>query len=414
MRELEYKAFFDGYLNFKTIQEKQKARGFNDFNLLTTVLKYHDEVRLHSRMIGALIDPQGKHYQGTLFLEKFIQSIGLNDFKLNLSNVTVGVEYKDIDLYITDGVKHIIIENKIWAEDQPCQIIKYINIIVEENKSDFNFPIENEKIDENLLQVIYLSPRDKEVSKEHKISNGYIEYKNGFDALNKCSSKMKLTRTIDFELKNYKAKYKKIGYKDVILPWLEVSYNEVNNITNLAESIKQYIDVVKIVTKDYKGKVMTLSNYMDENEELYQYLQELTELKENIEPKFWNELYLKLDDSSFLNGMFNVELNQKSDYKNNTEIKIISKLDKNNFIFIRRNHNSFFGYEGSKNCLKLSEYFSQKDGTYWMHTSPKINFKKYNQEYWNIAKPSKREEAIDSILEDVKELIAKIKILKLV
>ena len=33
------------------------------------------------------------------------------------------------------------------------------------------------------------------------------------------------------KIKNYKAKYKKIGYKDVVLPWLEASYNEIYNIT---------------------------------------------------------------------------------------------------------------------------------------------------------------------------------------
>jgi len=112
MEEQKYQEFFINFKKFKEMQNKQKARGLNDFNLLTTVLKYDDEVRLHSRMIGNLINPHSKHYQGTLFLEKFLKVIGLENWGLNLNNIKIGIEYHDIDLYITDGIKHIIIETK--------------------------------------------------------------------------------------------------------------------------------------------------------------------------------------------------------------------------------------------------------------------------------------------------------------
>ena len=178
MEKLDYEDFFDNFKKFQDIQKKQKQRGLNDFNILTTVLKYSDEVRLHSRMIGNLLNPNAKHYQDTLFLEEFLKIIGLDTWGLNLSSTTVSIEYKDIDLYLTDGDKHIIIENKIWAEDQPCQIMKYINIIVEENKESIDITHEEDghiKLDENVLQVIYLTPRAKEVSSAHKKDDkGYI------------------------------------------------------------------------------------------------------------------------------------------------------------------------------------------------------------------------------------------------
>jgi len=403
MDRMNYKNFFDNLLTFKDLQNKQKARGLNDFNLLTTVLKYHDEVRLHSRMIGALIDPSGMHYQGTLFLEKFINSIGLSDFGLNFSNVTIGIEYKDIDLYITDGTKHVIIENKIWAEDQPCQIIKYVNIIVEENKASFNYPKENSVLDESLLRVFYLTPRNKDVSIDHKITDGYIEYKNTSESLKKYSENMKIKKTIDFDLKNYKAKYKKIGYKK-ILKWLKESHDEIRNITNLSESINQYINVVERVNKNYKGNVMTLESYMDNNEELYQYLKELTEVKNNIEPKFWDELFNKLKNETSLSGIYHIDFNQKSEYKNKPQIKIYSQSDSNNFIFIRRNHNTFYGFSCNEENQELSKYFGREDKKYWEYTIPTINFHNYDEKYWKISKPSERIKAVQDITEQVIKL----------
>ena len=59
---------------FKEKQQKQKERGLNDYNLLTTVLNEYDEVRLHSRVIGSLLDINGLHYQKELFLEKFMEN----------------------------------------------------------------------------------------------------------------------------------------------------------------------------------------------------------------------------------------------------------------------------------------------------------------------------------------------------
>jgi len=52
--------FLEEYKNFKELQKRQKRRGLNDFNLLTTVLKYSDEVRVHSRIIVELLNPKGK------------------------------------------------------------------------------------------------------------------------------------------------------------------------------------------------------------------------------------------------------------------------------------------------------------------------------------------------------------------
>jgi len=150
----QYRDFCEKVKKFKTIQAQQKEEGLNDFNLLTTVRKYHDEVYLHSAMIGTLLNPDEKHYQNTLFLEMFLKVIGLEKWGLNLNTICVRIEYKNIDLYITDGTKHIIIENKIFAEDQPCQVTKYINIIVDENPNTFKSIGTTNKLSDEYLRVI--------------------------------------------------------------------------------------------------------------------------------------------------------------------------------------------------------------------------------------------------------------------
>ncbi|NOR56616.1 MAG: hypothetical protein GQ531_10490 [Sulfurovum sp.] len=320
MEEVDCQNFFNNFQEFKAIQKKQKQRGLNDFNILTTVLKYSDEVRLHSRMIGNLLNPNAKHYQDTLFLEQFLKMIGLDNWGLDLLSTTVSIEYKDIDLYITDGDKHIIIENKIWAEDQPCQIMKYINIIVEENKDSIDLTRivgENIILDENVMQVIYLTPRAKEVSSAHKKDNdGYIYFdgeENADDELSKCSKRNNTEILVPDGLKKYKAKYKKITYRKHIIRWLQNSQNEVRNITNLNEVIQQYIDVVERVNGNYKGKVMGLKEYVKDNnmelETLFSVRKEIEELQRDLLYEFF---------SKEINGVVKVNDDMKrvkNDYK---------------------------------------------------------------------------------------------------
>ena len=131
----DYKDIFEQIKKFKKEQNRQKQRGLNNYNILTTVLKEHDEVRLHSRMIASLLDPSGEHYQSNLFLDKFLEVLNVPEFQIDSEKCSVYREYENIDLYITDSNKHIIMENKIYARDQKEQIKRYIEIIEEENSN---------------------------------------------------------------------------------------------------------------------------------------------------------------------------------------------------------------------------------------------------------------------------------------
>ena len=171
--KIDYNSFFKKYKHYKQTQENQKKRGLNDYNILTSVLKQNDEVRLHSRMIKSLLDPNGTHYQDNLFLDIFLEVLEILDFNIKTKSCWVETEYgnkKDrIDIYVTDNKKHIIIENKLDATDQKEQIKRYIDLIYDEN-SDVKY---------NDILVIYLSidkdkPSDESLGK-YKIKKSSIK-----------------------------------------------------------------------------------------------------------------------------------------------------------------------------------------------------------------------------------------------
>ena len=164
--------------DIKAQNEQKKIRGFNDYNIFSTLHKDSDEVNLHSRFIHSLLDPSGKHNQSTIFLDLFMQSCSLDEFKIDINNAEVTREDHNIDILISDvaNSKYIIIENKIYAEDQNMQIQRYIEGIYEEDK----------KAD---IYVLYLTlygkkPSDASLGK-FKLDGSYL--KNG-EQQAKCKS----------------------------------------------------------------------------------------------------------------------------------------------------------------------------------------------------------------------------------
>ncbi|MGH2308136.1 PD-(D/E)XK nuclease family protein (plasmid) [Arcobacter cryaerophilus gv. pseudocryaerophilus] len=246
MLDKEYIEFFETVKRFLEKQQKQRERGLNDYNLLTTVLNEHDEVRLHSRVIGSLLDVNGLHYQKELFLELFLEILDVNEFQFNFHESKIFLEYQNIDLYLTDGKKHIIIENKIYAEDQENQIKRYYEIIKSCNK----------QLQYNDILVVYLSI-DRSQPSSYSLENLIIK---------------------DNYLINNDEKvaiFKNINYKNEILNWLDKCLYEIQNITNLNESVQQYKNIVEKITNKYKGKVMSLKELL-KNEKYYKLAKEIS------------------------------------------------------------------------------------------------------------------------------------------
>lgn len=205
--------------------EARKKRGQNDFNPLLCVQKLDDEANMHSGFLYALLNPCGEHYQDDLFLKLFLDSISLKKWFGDTSNAEVYKEYKNIDIYITNNNKHIIIENKIWARDQGTQIARYIEAIAEVDSSDEG----ESSVEYENIAVVYLAPYIKEPEA-------------------KSLGKWKIQGEFLVDDDNNQVGFKAISYDNEMIDWLDSALNEAGGISNLRMAIECYTDVVKRLT----------------------------------------------------------------------------------------------------------------------------------------------------------------------
>ena len=109
-------------LHLTTLLRQRYARP-PSFNLFTTLRGANDEVRLHSRFIAALLDPQA-HGLGSAPLQELLAYCDISDF--SLEGLQVECERWNIDILVTNARKQaFFIENKIHAGDQPEQLVRY-------------------------------------------------------------------------------------------------------------------------------------------------------------------------------------------------------------------------------------------------------------------------------------------------
>ena len=272
---MEYKEFFKSVKGFLEQAEIHKRRGNNDFNPYLEMWSESNEVKLHSRLICGFLNPLGKHYQGDVFLETFLECVGLKAWFGNTSGARVYKEYKNIDMYITNGERHIIVENKIWAGDQDKQIERYIESIArgqgggfdELDSSDDMESSQSEAQEQSVsydnIAVLYLAPDERKPSK---------------DSLGKWQIQGE-----SLKYKQDKVKFKAITYREEILKWIEKSQAKVGCITNLNAALLFYKDVVQIITKT-KENTMSIESFLTENdmEENMEVVFEILNKKEKI------------------------------------------------------------------------------------------------------------------------------------
>jgi hypothetical protein len=202
-------------LIIKSEKESKKIKGenFNIFEILNVESK---ENNTHSNFIGELLNPHGRHLKGSLFLELFLQEI--KDNRLDIASTNVYLEKNigrteinnnikeestggRIDIYLEDkNGQSISIENKIYARDQPAQIIRYHNHNKTKNK------------------VYYLTLAG---SHPTEISSG------------------KLVQDADFFT---------LSYSNHIINWLEKAQQIATNEPILRETIKQYNLLIQKLT----------------------------------------------------------------------------------------------------------------------------------------------------------------------
>ena len=271
-----------GYIAAKAEADRQRAMGKHDYNIFTLFHYFSDEVNLHSNFIASLLDPNGDHYKGDLFLKLFLETCGIDDFSIDTSRATIFKEFKHIDIYISDGKKHIILENKVYAKDQPTQIARYIKAIKKEGAEDED------------IYVLYLHP-DRELPKENSLG-GY--------KLNQDNTKL--------EKDGSSINFKVISYGKEILEWIDRCKNEVSNLTDLNVFLSQYKDVIEMIYDRYKRiDEMETANLVEIFKENYTAVSEIANNYQETRKKIIDGFFKNVKDilENDLKDKYSIELN---------------------------------------------------------------------------------------------------------
>ena len=198
-------------------QEEKWKRGdcFNIFQILGVATS---EVRLHSAFLAELLNPCASHGMTAKYLSSFLDYVIRREsdpFEFDVDSAKVYVEYNignisadyttggRIDLMVQDKNKQtIVIENKIYAGDQFCQMFRYNQ-----------FARNDLQLSDNQLRLLYLALNGDEPSKE--------------------------------SLNGVEFKYYRKSYREDILPWLECCLSMSALKPMVRETIFQYINNLK-------------------------------------------------------------------------------------------------------------------------------------------------------------------------
>ena len=191
------------------LRKKHRVEEYEDpFNVFSVLFRETDEVNLHSRFIAALLEWSADAPAGNL--DDFLRRVlCISDFDHTIA--TIRREYLDIDILIsnTSSKQAVVIENKILAEDQKEQLIKYHKALKSQGYCD--------------IHLVYLTLDGRTPSSQ---SVGDLPYTP-------------------------------ISYKDDLLPWLKCCQLRAQDSPYLRESIAQYIRIVKGLTgTDIEGAYM--------------------------------------------------------------------------------------------------------------------------------------------------------------
>ncbi|MDA3905141.1 MAG: PD-(D/E)XK nuclease family protein [Bacteroidales bacterium] len=199
------------------------------FNIFSILRKEHDEEKLHSAFLAELLNCKGSHGLKTTFCKLFVKRFLID--KPVSSQFTVDETVKvrkeksigdlgQIDIYLENGEKEIIIiENKIYAEDQEEQLIRYNNHLKKITGK--------EKHKGTLIYLTLNGDLPAEISinsRGNTLKEGEVYY---------CRS-----------------------YKVDIIDWLNDCLKEAADFPFVRETIKQYIILLKKLTHQLENEVM--------------------------------------------------------------------------------------------------------------------------------------------------------------
>ena len=188
------------------LHDRHEAGRREPFNVFSVLRSEHDEVNLHSRFLAALLDHRQSPGQSRENLADFLHRLDIGDFAPD--GASVKREWNNIDILVCDrsSMQAVIIENKIWAADQPKQLARYVG-----------------QMKEYACRALYLTPDGREASED---SADDIEYR--------C-----------------------VSYKDDLVPWLRECQKRAYDEPTLRESVAQYLRLIgKLTGTDFSETYM--------------------------------------------------------------------------------------------------------------------------------------------------------------
>lgn len=131
-----------------------------------SILKLENREIRHSNFLGWLLDPNGSHHLGDIFLRWFLKDVfssgkcrSIDEFIIdgyNLSDLKVYREWSNIDILLVSRDFVVVIENKIFSKEHSNQLTRYRSII------NSNYP-NHEKI------FVYITPNGDEPENEEDL-----------------------------------------------------------------------------------------------------------------------------------------------------------------------------------------------------------------------------------------------------
>ncbi len=357
---------------------KNEAHSFNIFTLL---LKSDDEVNLHTKFIYELLNPNGSHSQGRLFLDVFLKELMLDT---PLDRVEVFREKQNIDILLKSSDYAIIIENKIHTQDHSSQLSRYLKTVKKQGYKKSN------------IHLIYLTLFGEQPL-EKKVHDKAI-----------C-----------------------ISYRKNITSWLEQCIEAVEPIPVLRETLIQYLRLVKELTHQsmQKGLTMDVKNLLLKDNNLKTILDmeaSIIEAKIEVQFNFWQRLLSNLFPHyafSFYNTNNDKGLKESirryyQQQKNTKDYGIKYQIDENLSFFIELRKNLYYGFEfldedkitqKQKDSLDTleAEWNEVSTGIYWRYPDKHLNFKDFNhQNIFDLIDETQRIEDIKIISDEIIRLIS--------
>lgn len=237
------------------------------FNIFSILNLTSNEVRLHTRFIGELLNTKGTHTYDKSFLDSFVKILKANitsNNTLNLFNVEkakveiekythkIDKNYNSggqIDIILTDqNDKQVIIENKIFAKDQENQLLRYHNY----NKNAL------------LLYLTLDGSKPSVMSTNNQLNEG--------------------------------EHYHCVSYKELIVEWLTDCIKISESKPKVSETLSQYLNVVHDYTNQSKRNIMTskITELITKEKEYFLAIPEIinsyNSIKRTVIKKIWESI----------------------------------------------------------------------------------------------------------------------------